>query len=281
MKRLVQLTAFLATLVLSLAAASAAAKAAALSCGTVITSPGLYALTSDISCVGTGIQVLSSTGVTINLNGHSIIGAGAAGFGIDVESANLVIENGSIRGFGIGVLVYGSAQINNVRIARNFAGIQVSPADIFASSANVHSSFINENAGEGINVGANSFLQLSDSQVSGNGGHGIDASNAAISVAGTVISRNRGNGIYTAGYGAGLTNNQITNNGGDGVFIGENDFPDSYAITDNTAVGNGGHGIVYEADLPGFVIHVIHAEGNIAHDNHTNPQCVNIFCRTS
>jgi hypothetical protein len=123
---------------------------------------------------------------------------------------------------------------------------------------------------------------MSETQVSGNGGDGVRAFNGGIDVAGSVISRNRGDGINTWGYGTGLTNTVISNNGGDGVDLGQNPFPfDTYNLTGNTATGNGGHGIVYEADIPGFVVHGLHTEANIAHDNQASPQCVNIYCRSS
>lgn len=272
----------LATLVLCVAAASAAAAGSSLSCGTVISSPGVYVLAHDLSCPGFFVQVLGATGVTINLNGHSVSGTGMAWQGIDIESSDVLIENGSIRGFDIGVFVSGSAQITNVRLAKNRVGILVDTASIFQSDAVVQSSFVNENTGDGITVGANSFLQMSNSQVAGNGGDGITAFNAGVSVSGSVISRNHLDGINTWGYGTGLTNNVIANNGGDGVNLGENPFPfDTYNITGNTATGNGGHGIVYEADIPDVVVHTVHAEGNVAYSNSLNPQCVNIFCKTS
>ena len=75
----------------------------------------------------------------------------------------------------------------------------------------------------------------------------------------------------------------LSSNGLDEIFLGMNSFNDSYWLFSNTAIGNGGHGIVFAAypvdppsDTPPLFF-----EGNVARDNHTNPQCVNMFCRTS
>jgi hypothetical protein len=279
MKRPLQLLAFAGTIAISLALWTSVADAAPISCGMVITTPGIYTLGSNLTCSGFfAVQVVGAGGVTIDLDNHTLAGSGGASFGIDIEQSAATVQNGVIRGFVTGVLVNGRAQVTNTRLTKNTVGLSIAPSSTGGNSAVVQSSFANENSGDGITVSPDTLLTISDSQVNGNGGNGITAGSAPIDAARNVISRNGGYGIYQDGFGVTLSHNLLSNNGRDGVYLGPDNFPDSYTITYNTALANGGHGIVYQADELPLVVHVLHREGNVAAGNLLNPQCVNIFC---
>src|SRR4051812_42793791 len=105
-------------------AATTTASAAAVPCGTVITTPGVYTLSSDLLCGGPMAIEVQAQGVTLNLNGHALVGAALEGIGVEVdsESYDTTIENGMIRGFALGINVFAYTHVINMRIARNGVG---------------------------------------------------------------------------------------------------------------------------------------------------------------
>ena len=93
---------------------ASSANAAPLACGDTLTSPGVYTLTANLNCSAmppSTSALLIGGGVTINLNGYSIIGPGgtvptfATIPTVGIETAgDTTIKNGIIRGFDIGIL---------------------------------------------------------------------------------------------------------------------------------------------------------------------------------
>jgi hypothetical protein len=260
------------------------ANAAPVACGDTISAS--VTLTADLVCSGNGVAVFvtNNNAITINLNGHSITGPGAVTNSIGIAvigglfSQGPLIENGTIREFGTGMEVAMDlvAQTYNLRVAHNGLGIRQN-----SGTLTVRSSYINENVGDGIQGSVCAFYVFA-SQIAGNGGNGITAHECFIQAAGNVVTGNHGYGILNEEFGVDLRNNQVNNNGFDGILLDRNDFLDGYTLLDNSANRNGGHGIVFQAHiLDGRVYPPDHFEGNIARDNRTPPQCVNIFCRTS
>ena len=296
MKRIIAVALALVTVGVSAASAgndlraprsSSTARVAVVTCGSAITSPGVYELTADLNCSGAFVAnpnvppgaalYVNSSGVTINLNGHSIFGPGAttSSTGVWIEG-DALIENGTIRGFGTGVLGTASGvQTNDLRVAKNGYGIFGSLMTLTVSN-----SYINENTADGIYASVGLGIGVSNSQVNGNGGNGITDHETGFVGVGNIISRNGGYGIWNDEYGVSLKNNQVNNNGSDGIYLGLNPFPDTYWLLNNTANGNGGHGIDFAARSQ-LIQGPSYFEGNIARDNLTNPQCINILCRTS
>jgi hypothetical protein len=270
MKRL----ALLCVTVAACGATASTATAAGLSCGAVISSPGAYTLAGDLNCQGSAIDV-QSDGVTLNLNGHTISGPGAATATTGVNGA-LTVQNGVIRNFGTGINTQGPALLtgSNLRVVKNGIGI-----DAFTAGVRLSGSYVNENMQDGISDALGGIV-LYDSQVMRNGGNGITAHETLLLAERNVISGNGRYGIWNDEFTVTLRNNQTNNNALDGIHIGYSPFDDSYTLINNTSIGNGGHGIDYAAD-GGPDHHLLQSEGNIARDNRTNPQCVNIFCRTS
>ena len=81
--------------------------------------PGSYILARSLDDMTTGIHITSSA-VTLDLNGHQILGPGGLqGVGIRIEGAHGVeVRNGSIANFGFGVTVESSNNVvlRNLRI---------------------------------------------------------------------------------------------------------------------------------------------------------------------
>ena len=84
--------------------------------GATINSPGIYCLTANIDTpaafnIGNAIHIKANN-VTLDLNGWKLDGEAAGTTtqvtGILVEADNVTIQNGTIRGFSSGILLYGS-----------------------------------------------------------------------------------------------------------------------------------------------------------------------------
>lgn len=90
-----------------------------------ITRPGSYRLSHNVRLKGTGnAVVISSSGVSLDLGGHALIGPGGKqGTGILVHGGHDVhVRNGTIQGFGFGVQVMNAF---NVKIQ----GLQIDGED--------------------------------------------------------------------------------------------------------------------------------------------------------
>lgn len=71
----------------------------------IITAPGSYVLTANISVTSGNGLAITADNVTIDLNGFSISSTANTGSGIQVNSNSqrLVVRNGTVSGFGVGV----------------------------------------------------------------------------------------------------------------------------------------------------------------------------------
>lgn len=111
---------------------SAAASSVELSCGDVVSVD--VVLTDDLlDCPGNGL-VVGASGITIDLNGHTIDGSEPSdylgGYGVLVPPgfSDVSVRGGTIRGFSFGVWlnIGGDHQVRGVRIAENLIGVEVS-----------------------------------------------------------------------------------------------------------------------------------------------------------
>lgn len=86
---------------------------------TTITSPGFYRVRNDFDASADGI-VIESDNVWLNLNGYTITGPGnKSGRGIVVNDASgVVVRNGVVRNFGLGVNLNGTSYsvVRNVAV---------------------------------------------------------------------------------------------------------------------------------------------------------------------
>jgi parallel beta-helix repeat protein len=111
MKNLIRLCIPAAALAMAFAAAPAAAQA--LTCGDTVTNSIKLKADLDCSAEQSGGLLVGASGITIDLNGHSIIGSGGADQyeGIENDGYNRVkIVNGSIRNFQDDVLLLNTAK---------------------------------------------------------------------------------------------------------------------------------------------------------------------------
>jgi hypothetical protein len=118
----------LAPLALSFAIAAAPASAAhSVSCGDTVREDLTLKKDLDCSAGGTGGLVVGKDGITIDLAGHTIIGAGATdGYeGIENEGHDgVVIKNGGIRAFKDGIFLSNVAknEVTNLSLRAGIAG---------------------------------------------------------------------------------------------------------------------------------------------------------------
>ncbi|MDQ3897583.1 MAG: right-handed parallel beta-helix repeat-containing protein [Actinomycetota bacterium] len=154
--------------------------AAAVGCGQVITTN--TTLTSNVGpCAGNGL-VIDGKNITVDLNGFSVIGAApSSGGGVGIRLAHttaVVVRNGTVTGFGAGVVVRGGAgnTVANLTVTGN-AGPAVVGADF----------------GDGILVDTSASNKITGNVVSHNGpydGIGVIGSSTANQIAGNRVEYN-------------------------------------------------------------------------------------------
>lgn len=234
-----------------------------------ITVPGNYRLTSNLSTGSTAVSAieLAVGGVTLDLNGFSIVGSTAAcacpatagcnsGAGKGIYSTGalsgpVVIRNGGIAGFGTGIAIAANYQVEGLFVGHNGTGATSTGGGIFAFKAafvsngddglsadagyvsGVEDSLGNCNADKGISVGVSSALNRSGAAA--NGGDGITVAGGS-SINGCTTRSNGGRGIVAVD--STVIGNTAQSNAGDGIYLGGGS-----AVTLNTAQGNGGMGI--------------------------------------
>jgi hypothetical protein len=227
----------------------------------VIDQPGSYVLTSNLVVSTANVIgiVIAADNVTLDLNGHALIGPGIGTGGNDARGIdgrfrkNVTIINGTVRDFpSDGIALHGSGwdqptngtnnQVKDIRAYGNgFGGIVVTNAIVTNSTAN-------SNGWTGI---AAESSAITDCTTNGNGIRGIGAKMSIISNCTT-----NSNGSY----GVRASNTTITDctansNGGDGMHAFEHEFGWSSTIIRNcTANSNVNHGI--------FAHHNCRIEGN-------------------
>jgi hypothetical protein len=213
----------------------------ALSCGASITVN--TTLTADLGpCPGNGLAI-GATNVTLNLNGHKILGTGS-GSGIFVLSRGnvTILGPGEITSFATGI-EGGSTQtqimINGLNLESNVVGM------FFEQTSNLTISGCNINGGAVGQIGL-SLSEVANSNISYNAieRHSV----TGISATGTpVISQNaitlNGSGVQMVGAAsATITGNTIGFNKTDGVSV-EANLGGTNTIEDNIITFNGGNGV--------------------------------------
>jgi hypothetical protein len=235
-------------------------------------------LTRDLVCppATDGLDVEVGP-VTINLNGHSIIGAGGDEGVFACCGPNITIENGTIKGFGVGVTgnAASTLSLKNLRLAKNSAGVAMD----FGTSALITGSVINENRTDGVFLnGPVTSVDIESTQINRNGGDGFFAdTTAGATFANDTISFNGGYGITLFDTGSRMTGNVVSGNGKDGILIDDIlPVPGIDVLSQNHADGNGGHGII--VGIPEVALPAADGGGNTAKSNALSPQCIGIRC---
>jgi hypothetical protein len=204
-----------------------------------ISTPGSYIVVHDLT-TGQNLNAISinTSNVTIDLNGHTLYGAGSAvgtsGTGIlDIVAAganNVDVFNGTVRDFRFaGISLYG----NNVQVSRIRAYGNGGSGIIVQGSygGNIWDCTCEYNGDDGINLFYGGIIR--NCIAAKNGGAGIQVSYASI-VTGNSASQNQYYGINIFN-GNTATGNIATSNTGVGILVNGN----SNSVTGNTCIANG------------------------------------------
>lgn len=227
--------------------------AAALSCGDALTAS--VTLDADLSC-GSGGLVVFGDDIVIDLAGHQMQGSG--GFGIDnaLGFDRVVVKNGRIDGFDVGVFHGGGEGhlVKNVRCRGGINGFVLGEDVRFSriEKSTVHGTLgamitvegednvvtkvvVGNGLGRGITLAGNRSV-VTKSIVTG-AAHGIfltDVSEALIS--GNTLSANDSTGIRVGGGSLNtITKNRSEGNGTDGILL---QFGENSVVSGNTVIGN-------------------------------------------
>jgi parallel beta-helix repeat protein len=256
-------------------------------CGGVIPSgaTGTWTVINNLMTTSPSVNCITiqASGVAIDLRGHTITAAGRglseSWFGITDGGSctpscqqNIIIANGTIKGFSQGIALTGTehATIANMDVPENIYGINVEQnyAAVSDSRANnnmavgvtfggsndmISNSAANNNGDVGI-VFAGSNNTVNNSLANGNGNSGMAFFNTNIgantnnSVNHSQANGNKNVGLFFEGADNKITDSQANGNG-NGISIAES----GNILTGNTANGNGSVGIdvVCPSDLFG------------------------------
>jgi hypothetical protein len=259
MRAVIEMTIGLAVMAASVQAASTFID----TCPFVISSPGDYLLSADLTCgAGTGITIKSSD-VTLKLEGHRIIAGAGANMGLSSAISNFtsgvtgtpvngvsilgpgLITNGGGNAFFDGVLLLGhvsQVEVSGITVlGSRSAGIDGNGQPAGSNGLTFTANTLGRN-GTGISVVNVTESTISKNDVSGNG-VGISVANVdtfgpPLLVSHNIVNGNTSDGVLiTAGAlllpTVTVQNNVISGNGGNGIFalLGE--------ITSNTSLANG------------------------------------------
>jgi parallel beta-helix repeat protein len=274
-------------------AAAHSANAQALACGAEVTSD--VKLEASLTGCATGL-VVTADDITIDLNGHTIEGVGAAG-SIGIEAANrsgVTVRDGRIRGFETGVQfrVANQSTVDHVRITDSSVGIEL----LASVDSRVLANSVVDNVGSGIVCDRSGGTEIEKNHVSRNG-VGIDVSfcpetdivdNDVTANRSSGIVRTRSNGrvehnranqnemwgILSDDSHGEFVKNTTNRNGQDGLFILDvlPDHGPAHTVTGHVANGNGRFGIFTE------LVGVVDGGKNRAHANGAPAQCSGILC---
>lgn len=219
-----------------------------LGCGETITAD--TTLYSDlVNCANTGI-VIGADDVTFDLNGDNIRGDGRpvsscpAGnrcdLGVDNSSGRrgLTVEGGSVRQFGIGVLVAGGAvhaRVQGIAVSGNAGfGIVVTQSP----DTDIEQNTMTDNGTSGLVVADSPRSSVRDNTVSGSNGYAIVMFGVTDSALRHNRLRHNDHGILCAACARDInTGNSVTHSGGSSIDFG--DGAEHNRIEHNRLVDNG------------------------------------------
>jgi hypothetical protein len=187
-----------------------------------ITRRGRYKLTSDLIVPANtnGIEVVEHD-VTIDLNGHSILGGNVANRGINAAGVGgFTVMNGTIRGFkDFGIFNNGAfVVIDSARVIGNGAvGIFV------GDDARVRKSTVSDNTFGGIQCGQRCLIQQNLVTLT-SPGSGVILQQGGVAL-GNTVALNDGFGIVAIQGPVGFGDNSLSNNNHDGPQISGNVLP--------------------------------------------------------
>jgi parallel beta-helix repeat protein len=188
----------------------------------VISQPGSYYLTGNVVASGVGGVRIGADGVTLDLNGFSLVGDGSNGNGVWVTGKRCVVRNGSLSDWYYGVSIGSTgegARIEGVNVRSSWSGVWVAAQNASmvtladcASVENTHTGFLTTPAATLIrcdarangDYGFSTFGRAIDCYAEGNNLDGFIASefgaeNKRVVMRGCVSIGNGGSGIRLVG----------------------------------------------------------------------------------
>jgi parallel beta-helix repeat protein len=273
-------------------ASPSSAKRGGLYCGAYVTQD--VTLHSDLyGCLDGGL-IVGRSGVTIDLNGHTITGMGQ-GDGISAMGVSgVTIKNGSVVNFEVGarLTMVSKSRLLDTRFSMN------TDASLFAEGATQNKFLrvtMTENGDGGFRLVGSSNNRIAGSNISGASDSGIILEELSsfnrlvrntITLAGegikveggtgnrvfrNTVSYNGGAGVEVSGESMNtrVNENQAHFNGADGIFIEGM----GTQVNRNNAGCNGGMGIKSTSYSPG--------QDNVAGGNGDNLGCAGVVCRLS
>jgi parallel beta-helix repeat protein len=266
---LATLAVVIAAPLLMAATSSKTQKLTTVTCGETVTTS--VVLAGDLRCSpGQLGLVIGASGITINLNGHTISQSGDA-FGVyDSGYKGVTVENGTIRNFGIGLHLDSAdgSHLQNLHMAYNSnLGVEI----VRSSNVIVTGNYAISNTNTGISVSFGAGDQLIGNWVEENGGDGIAT---PAGDAGYVISQNKAldngnNGITVQANSAQVSSNVANGNKNEGIDTASSQA--AVTLNGNRASFNGALGINAAAGQKD-------GGGNVVQDNTSAIQCKNVVC---
>ena len=264
-----------------LACAAQAQSGNLLTCGASITTNAIE-LESDLGpCPGDGLFINSSqTAVTVNLNGHAIVGSGkGAGLTIGTSNGGVTIKGpGQILGFGTGIVIEDdNVLVYQITLKANQEGIAIGANDIRVVSNTIRG----EHQGTiGISTGNGGDIFVYQNTITGHSEAGVAIfGESKATIDGNAISNNQ-TGIF-----AGppdlvcftIRGNHIFHNHANGIDVSPKGIStrtpalamvgSCFVVEDNQVIGNKGSGIVMErASALGQVL----IQDNVVRENEGN-----------
>jgi len=237
-------------------------------CGTLITVPGKYFLSTDLSCPGTTGVMIAASKVDLDLRGHKIDGDNdLKGIGISTSSGdisssgdqslclgvtNIVIHGGTVSGYsvpgGIGILLCSPNAIGGPAVAMSvnvqhmvLTGNDTGLALISSGQNKITNNFVSKgSAGIALSNGC-SNNQISNNLLDGNtdqfgGGAGIIIKGPSNTVTGNVaINSDFGIFVSQVGVNTQTTNNYTSHNS---IGIEAQEFSAGNVFKGNTSFAN-------------------------------------------
>lgn len=209
-----------------------------------INQPGQYYLTGNakVSTMSNGISI-STSSVTIDLNGYTLQGPGTTSGGVDGINAQsprdyITIRNGTVTNWpGAGLNIATSTTLIENVTSRDNGG-----AGFLLLTAHVINCVAERNNAPGISFFADStpgYSMIQNCNSSYNAGNGLSIITPS-TVLNNTFSENRDHGMFVAGSRCTIRGNTCTSNGSDGIAAAASTFS---LIENNLCTRNGGTGI--------------------------------------
>jgi len=275
---------------------AAGAGVQAVACGATLTTD--TTLTNDLDCSGSFLPALTlANGVTLDLGGHTVSGAGPGG-GFGINGRSYTVRNGTVTNFGHAIETEGgTVNLSHVRLVVNGQGVESLNSQVKITNSVIDRNgvglggqtpgfFVDDTTidgnGRGVMTFQGGFIGNRDS-ISNNQVDGIRINSGVISLVDSKVNGNLGYGVWVFNSYqspiATFTGNALSRNGADGLRLTQGDpfaYPNQWYIANNTANFNHNYGFeIFNND--GMITGYDKGE-NFARGNGQPAQCLGLAC---